>query len=128
MMWKIKRLQEVRRIWTTATKAWASARESVFKLMREPTEGTQMELEQALQEMEEISKILSLLAANIGKSGKRKYCSPPRHAFGRPFSSTDTDEKTAQSLKPLICKRYPPKYSFSALIYARNSRLSGNQL
>ncbi|KAK6735695.1 hypothetical protein RB195_018744 [Necator americanus] len=54
----------------------ASARERALKLMREPSEGTQMELEQALQ-----------------------------LAFGQPFSSTDTDKETAQGLKPLICKK-----------------------
>ncbi|KAK6749921.1 hypothetical protein RB195_002122 [Necator americanus] len=48
---------------------YASARESMLKVMREPTEGTQMESEQALQQMDELTRRLGLLAENVGRNG-----------------------------------------------------------
>ncbi|KAK6743088.1 hypothetical protein RB195_010387 [Necator americanus] len=57
------------------------------ELMREPTEGTQMELEQALQQMKETSKRLGLLTANIGRNGNTAR-RPDVPSVGRPQALT----------------------------------------
>ncbi|KAK6735698.1 hypothetical protein RB195_018746 [Necator americanus] len=44
-------------------------RESMLKVMREPTGGTGMEIEQVLQQMDELTKRLGLLAENVGRNG-----------------------------------------------------------
>ncbi|KAK6748918.1 hypothetical protein RB195_001501 [Necator americanus] len=61
---------------------YASARESMLKVMREPTEGTGMEIEQVLQQMDELTKRLGLLAENVGRNGDtarlaRRHDVPP---------------------------------------------------
>ncbi|KAK6735699.1 hypothetical protein RB195_018746 [Necator americanus] len=53
----------------SSTDMYASARESMLKVMREPTGGTGMEIEQVLQQMDELTKRLGLLAENVGRNG-----------------------------------------------------------
>ncbi|KAK6741601.1 hypothetical protein RB195_009457 [Necator americanus] len=48
---------------------YASTRESMLKVMRELTEGTGMEIEQVLKQMDKPTKRLGLLAENVGRNG-----------------------------------------------------------
>ncbi|KAK6743087.1 hypothetical protein RB195_010387 [Necator americanus] len=90
------------------------------ELMREPTEGTQMELEQALQQMKETSKRLGLLTANIGRNGNTAR-RPDVPSVGRPQALTPLRrlDKRSHLHKKEQAKRKP---TANMSDYARDER------
>ncbi|KAK6763458.1 hypothetical protein RB195_023958 [Necator americanus] len=65
---------------------YATARESLFKMMRNPAEGTQMGLEQAEIKLREFCKMIEDLArdAEESENNERLACHPEVPPFGRP--------------------------------------------